>query len=133
MNNFFKYKQALMWAMSVLENSNKKLKKLKKLVLNVKDLDATSRWFLYDNHYAPLTSRVWEVSERGDELFFATGFYDFKEPIYIHLFDIAGSTYVGLYDSTGKRCFDICLIIWNNLKMEIANQGYAPGRCPESI
>ena len=46
-------------------------------------------------------------------------------------FAVSSSLFVGLYDETGARIFDHCLVMWDRTRPEVTNQGHAPGRCPD--
>jgi hypothetical protein len=102
MNYYFYKKQALMWALDVLDELDVVVH------LNVEDLNSTQRWFLYDEQYNLYP--VWKLLEKNNELLFSINF-NLKQHIHVKLFEKGENIIVALYDSFGKFFVDTCLVV----------------------
>jgi hypothetical protein len=108
-----------------------------KLHLDISGVDPATEWFLCRHipQYYTDSSKLQDWNGRKEShVIVYTNETPGIDNIYIKLFeDKHGSVYVGLYDEQGKRLCDICLVIWNKEHPHVANQGFAPGRCPDEI
>ena len=128
---YFEMCQARTWAMYVL-NSRTDVK----LILDVKDIDDTSLWFLVRDipqFHGGVKLANWHGTCQGNTVEF-TNSDVVKTTFEIRAFTEKNSVFISLYDVVkGLRFAPVCLVIYDRKSPEIANQGYAPGRCPEEI
>ena len=139
---FFELCQARSWAMSVL-NSFVDVR----IVLDASDVDKTGRWFLVQDipqRHGGVQLSNWDAMQQKEEEHLLE-FSNRKRMnlnfncttvhirAFVQTFTESSSMYVGLYDETGARFIDACLVVWNRTHPEVTNQGYAPGRCPDRI
>ena len=122
---------AIRWAMYVMNSISDV-----KLVLDVTNVDKTSRWFLAHNipqAYANTNLVKWFGIQNENSIEYTNG--DGSNTTFlIRAFNCSTfpfSLYVSLYNmSTKARFAPMCLIIWDREHPEFTNQGYAEGRCP---
>ena len=142
---YFEMCSALRWALDGLNNSPGV-----KIVLDVTGLDETSRWFLANHIPQPYTCTklvrwigTYKTNEERNIIEYTNGNdgddnnENEKMTFLIRAFtDTAcpSSVCVTLYNiSTHVRFAPLCLVIWDRRHPEVTNQGYAEGRCPNSI
>jgi hypothetical protein len=133
--SYFELHQARNWALDFFKHSSQNVH----VHLEIKGMDPAWVWFLRELRSPDYVSlNEWNTKETSNYLLF---FRDSKTitdtaPIinlYLQLFVDKNnvSVYAGLYDETGKRWVDNCLVIWNRSRPHVTNPGYAPGRCPD--
>lgn len=130
---YFEMCQARNWAMYVMNNTNVKL------VLDVTNVDKTSKWFLLTTipqEYGDIKLVHWIGIQKEKSLEY-TNHDTTLTTLHIRFFTLSMfplSLYVGLYDmSTMTRWGETCLIIWDRSHPEVTNSGYAEGRCPLTV
>lgn len=128
---YFEICQARTWAMYALRFTINT-----RLILDVSDIDKTSIWFLtneipQEHGGVKLGSWFGIFNENTIEYMNSDNASD---TLHIRVFTDPSSLYISLYDTTTNvRFAPQCLIIWNRIRPEITNQGYAPGRCPDNF
>lgn len=134
---YFELSQARTWAMCAL-NATPNMS----VLLDVSEVDGASRWFLERD--LPRSSggvelARWSAVHNDSLIEFSNRESSEIECTTVHLrafvetFAMSSSLYFGLYDGSGARFVDACLVVWDREHPEVSNQGRAPGRCPERI
>jgi len=131
---YFEMCHARTWAMYILKSHVDT-----RLVLNVTDVDKTSRWFLTNDipqKYGLVNLDTWFGVQKENTIEYTNG----DNPtctLHIRAFTdsaFPNSLYTSLYNMTTRARFaPLCLVIWHRAHPEVTNQGYAPGRCPDYI
>ena len=119
--SYFELCQARKWAMELLKTHNVRIR------LDVSNVNQSSRWFIMNE-----ISESWHGRVQDDYIEFYKEETDHTN-VYIRTFEQDKSLFFGLYDTNGLRLCPICLVIYNRKYPEVSNQGYAPGRCPDSM
>ena len=133
MNSYFELLQARNWALYTLKSRDVNV------YLNISNItDPSFKWFLEKIHDSGVTKNInnWKVKKESHYFVYSKDHANTVTDIYIHIFQCPQSQntkYVGLYEKDGRRLCDLCLIIWDVNRPHVTNQGYAPGRCPDSI
>lgn len=137
---YFEMCQARTWAMYILNNHLEPPFGIK-LVLDVTNIDETSRWFLINDipQYSGCVKLIeWDGILKDNTIEFTTSEYC-ENPLTLHIRSFTSSVftsslYFSLYNMTTGAIFaPVCLIIWDRKYPEVINQGYAPGRCPDHV
>jgi len=131
---YFEMCHARTWAMYILKSHVDT-----RLVLNVTDVDKTSRWFLTNDipqKYGLVNLDPWFGQQKENTIEYTNGDTP-TSTLHILAFThsaFPSSLYISLYNmTTGARFAPLCLVIWNRARPDFTNQGHAQGRCPEYI
>lgn len=131
MLTYFELYQARLWAIHTL-NSHANMK----FILDVNDVDESSKWFLSEDSRQCNNSVYWYSFRNRNKIEFSNSnnptttlhIMSFTNDIFL------SSLYISLYNmTTGTRFETSCLIIWDRAHPHLTNIGYADGRCPEYI
>ena len=130
MNQYFELCQAVTWALYTIRDKSKQYR----VHLDIKNIDPVWVWFLCELRSLDM---IWNVKKESNYLvFWRDSIPDIapKVDLHIRLFEgVYNSVYAGLYDESGNRWGDVCLVIWDGSRPHLTNSGYAPGRCPDTI